>query len=373
MRALGVFPKKRSIEVIDVPEAVIEHDRDVRLRVLEVGICGTDREIGHFHYGRPPAGSDYLILGHEGLAEVVEVGAEVEEFQRGDLVVPIVRHPCPHSWCGPCRMNRPDFCISGDFIERGIKEKHGFMCSHLVERPEFLAKVPGHLRDVAVLTEPLTIAEKAFGQVRQIFERLPWFPECERPEPLKVWGDSRALVAGAGAVGLLGAMRLRLAGYKTFVYSLEPPESLNARLAAEAGCEYVSAKSCELPQLAERVEHIDLVYEATGASKIAFGMMKYLGENGVMILTGLPAPGQPIPIDADVIMRNLVLRNQLVFGTVNAGREDNEKAIASLGAFQERWPRALHSMITARWGLDSVRDLLERKPPGIKHVVHPEE
>jgi len=371
VRALAVSPTKRSIEVIDIPEEKIEHDREVKLRVLEVGICGTDREIAHFQYGNPPAGSDYLVLGHEGLAEVVEVGSAVSEFAPGDLAVPLVRHPCPHSWCGPCRMDRSDFCISGDFIERGIKEEHGFMRSYLTERPEYLAKVPETLREVAVLTEPLTIAEKAFGQVRQVLERLPWFPEAERSQPLKIKGDSRALVVGAGPMGLLGAMRLRLAGYRTFVYSLEPPESLNARLAVEAECEYISAKACELQQLERKVEHIDLVYEATGVSKIAFGLMKYLGENGILILTGVPALGKPIPVDADLIMRNLVLRNQLIFGTVNAGREDHEKALANLGIFQERWPRVLPSMIAGRFSLDSVRELLERKPPGIKHVVQP--
>ncbi|MFB3905330.1 MAG: glucose 1-dehydrogenase [Acidobacteriota bacterium] len=372
MQALGVFPNRRRIEVVDLPEDRIENDRDVKLHVLDVGICGTDREIARFQYGSPPAGSDFLVLGREGLAQVAEVGAGVNEVQPGDLVVPAVRHPCPHAWCGPCRMNRSDFCISGDYIERGIKGEHGFMRSHLVERPEFLAKVPEALREVAVLTEPLTIAEKAFGQVRQVLERLPWFPEAERPQPLEVRGDSRALVVGAGPMGLLGAMRLRLAGYETFVYSLEPAESLNARLAVEAECEYISARACELPQLQDRLEHIDLVYEATGVSKIAFGLMKYLGENAIMILTGVPGLGKPIPVDADMIMRNLVLRNQLVFGTVNAGREDHEKAIASLSVFQQRWPRVLPSMIAGRYPLDSVRELLEQKPPGIKHVVQPD-
>jgi threonine dehydrogenase-like Zn-dependent dehydrogenase len=371
VRALAIFPQKRAIDVIQIPEEKIGHDRDVKIHVLDVGICGTDREIARFQYGSPPAGSDFLVLGHEALAEVVEIGAGVKEFAPGDLVVPIVRHPCQHAWCGPCRMNRPDFCISGDFIERGIKQEHGFMRCHLVERPEFLAKVPDGLRDVAVLTEPLTIAEKAFGQVRQILERLPWFPEAERPQPLKVRGDSRALVVGAGPMGLLGAMRLRVSGYKTFVYSLEPAESLNARLAVAAGCEYVSARACELPDLQRKIEHIDLIYEATGVSKIAFALMKYMGDNGIMVLTGVPAIGNPIPTDVDVIMRNLVLRNQLVFGTVNAGHEDHQKAITSLGVFQERWPRVLRSMIAGRYPLDSVRELLEKKPPGIKHVVEP--
>lgn len=371
MRAVGVFPGKQSIEVIDIPDEKIENDRDVRIHVLDVGICGTDREIARFQYGSPPAGSDYLVLGHEGLAEVVEVGAAVSEFQPGDLVVPLVRYPCPHAWCGPCRMNRADFCLSGDFTERGIKMRHGFMRPHLIERPEFLAKVPKDLRDFAVLTEPLTIAEKAFGETGRILERLPWFPETERPQPLKVRGDSRALVIGAGPMGLLGAMRLRVAGYRTFVYSLEPPESLNAKLAAEAGCEYMSAKVFELNQIQKRIEHIDLVYEATGASRIAFAVLKYLGDNGIMIFTGVPALGQPIPLDADAIMRNLVLRNQLVFGTVNAGHDDYERAIHSLGEFHRRWPRILRSMIAGRYGLELVPDLLRQRPPGIKHVVQP--
>ncbi|RPI25631.1 MAG: hypothetical protein EHM61_13885 [Acidobacteria bacterium] len=373
MQAVGVFPNKRSVEIIDVPEDRVENDRDVKVRILDVGVCGTDREITSFEYGTPPRDSEFLIIGHEALGEVVEIGTAVSEFQPGDLVVPLVRHPCPHTWCGPCRMNRSDFCLSGDFIERGIKEEHGFMRRYVIEKPEFLVKVPPELREVAVLTEPLTIAEKAFGQVRQILERLPWFPEAERPQPLKVKGDSRALVAGAGPMGLLGAMRLKVAGYKTFVYSLEPPESINARLAVEAECEYISAQTCELITLERRIEHIDLVYEATGVSKIAFGLMKHLGDNGILILTGVPALGKPVPTDVDHIMRNLVLRNQLVFGTVNAGHADHLKAIESLGVFRQRWPRVLPSMITGRYPIDSVIDILRRKPAGIKHVVRPAE
>jgi len=371
VQAVGVFSNRRSIELIDIPEEPVKTDRDVKVRILEVGICGTDREVASFEYGTPPQAVDFLVLGHEGLGEVVEVGAAVDEFKPGDLVVPLVRHVCPHAWCGPCRMNRSDFCVSGDFTERGINREHGFMRPYLVEKPEYLVKVPAELRDVAVLTEPLTIAEKAISQVRDLLGRFPWFDGDQGTDVLKASNDSRALVLGAGPMGLLGAMRLRLAGYTTFVYSLEPPESVNARIAEEAGCEYVSSRLCELPDLETKIEHIDLVYEATGVSKIAFGTLKHLGTNGIMILTGVPSVGKPAATDVDVIMRNLVLRNQLVFGTVNAGMEDHVSAIKSLGDFQEKWPRLLPSMITARHPLDSTPDLLARRPPGIKHVVLP--
>lgn len=369
MHAIAVFPSSRRIDLVDVPEPRVVSDDEVKVRMLEVGICGTDREISRFEYGEPPSDSDFLILGHEGLGEVVEVGPAVSELQPGDLVVPLVRYPCPHDYCLPCRVNRQDFCVTGDFRERGIKQLHGFMCSFIVERESYLVKVPGGLRDVGVLTEPLTIAEKALAEVTQIYERLPWMPEKGRTDPLKITGDLNALVVGAGPMGLLGAMRLKMAGYRTFLYSLEPEESVNARIAREVDSRYVSARSAEFPDLTRIVGHIDLVYEASGSSAVSFGLLKHLGKNGIFIFTGVPALKKPIPIDADVIMRNMVLDNQLAFGTVNAGRSDHEKAIRSLGKLIERWPEATRSIVTKRHPVEATCDLLASRPPGIKHVV----
>lgn len=370
MKAAAVFPGKRTIEVIDIDEPGSPGDGEVKVRVLDVGICGTDREIARFEYGVPPEGSDYLIIGHEAAGEVVEIGSSVTELQTGDVVGLVVRHPCGQPECGPCRMGRSDFCVTGRFTESGIKQRHGFLRPYLIARPDHVVKAPAELRDFAVLAEPLTIAEKAFGEVRQILERLPWFPERERPEPLRALGDSRALVLGAGAVGLLGALRLRLAGYRTYVYSLEPAESVNARILQEAGCEYVSARDHEMPALPRIIGRIDLVYEATGVSTLAFGLMKYLGHNGMFILTGIPPLGKPIPLDADRIIRNVVLENQLIFGSVNAGREDHGRAMRTLQRIQAKWPKILPSTITAHHPIETLPDLLRAKPTGIKHVIH---
>jgi len=209
---------ERRLALVDHPAPTLEHDTDVLVRMLDVGICGTDREIARFDYGTPPPGSDYLVIGHESLARVEQVGSAVATLKPGDLVVTMVRRPCPHPECRACRAGRQDFCFTGDFTERGIKERHGFMTELVVDDERYMHVVPSELREIGVLVEPLTIAEKALIQVWDVQERLPWTAPGTRP------GDGhgqRALVLGAGPVGLLGAMALLLRGFDTWVYSRE--------------------------------------------------------------------------------------------------------------------------------------------------------
>src|SRR5215469_5889385 len=166
MQALAVFPSKKHLQLVEIPQPKLQRATDVLLRVHEVGLCGTDREISSFEYGSPPPGSDHLILGHESLAEVVEVGREVSSVKPGDLVVAMVRRPCPHAECRACRAGRPDFCLTGDYTERGIKGADGFLTDYVVDDEAFLVKVPRPLADVAVLVEPLTVITKAADQAR---------------------------------------------------------------------------------------------------------------------------------------------------------------------------------------------------------------
>lgn len=174
MKAVAVFPRTREARVINHPEPEIESPTHVKIKMLEVGVCGTDREIAAFDYGTPPEGDEYLVIGHESLGEVVEIGSEVSHLKVGDLVVTMVRRPCPHETCVACRAERQDFCFTGDFKERGIKGLHGFMTELVVEEERYLSVVDSDLREVAVLTEPLTIAEKALAQVWEVQQRLPW-------------------------------------------------------------------------------------------------------------------------------------------------------------------------------------------------------
>jgi threonine dehydrogenase-like Zn-dependent dehydrogenase len=363
MKAGAVFPRQRKVEVVALDEPKISSSTQVKLRMLEVGVCGTDREICHFHYGTPPEGFDYLVLGHESLGEVVETGSGVTRVRCGDLVTPMVRHACPHARCAACRSGRQDFCSTGDFQERGIKQVHGFMTAFVVDDEKYLHPVPPELREVAVLVEPLTTAEKALLQIHAIQQRLPWNAANNREVSC-----GRAVVLGAGPIGLLGAMALVNAGYRTYVYSREPSADSRAGLAASFGAEYVSSQKRSITQLGAIAGNIDVIYEATGASQTAFEILEALGANGVYVLTGVPRHGQPVSIHTERLARNLVLKNQVILGTVNAGRDAFEAAIRDLGIFYQRWPAAVRALLTRRYSLDRFREPILQSS-GIKNVI----
>jgi threonine dehydrogenase-like Zn-dependent dehydrogenase len=367
MEAIAVTPQKRTVEIINQAEPKILYPTDVKLRMLEAGVCGTDKEICAFEYGTPPVGSEQLVIGHESLGEVVEVGPKVTRVKVGDLVVPMVRRPCPHDSCMACRSDRQDFCFTGDFQECGIKQRHGFMAQVVVDDEKYMNPVPKEMRDVAVLVEPLTIAEKGLMQVWQVQQRLPW--SCPVTPGKAAAHCHRALVLGAGPVGLLGAMALVNYDFDTYVYSREPAPNPKSQLLESIGAHYISAETISPEMLPRHIGNIDLVYEATGASSLSFEMMKHLGTNGIFIFTGVPGRKGPIEVDTDLIMRNLVLKNQVVFGTVNAGRDSFENSIRDLATFTKRWPDAVNSLITGRFPMGDYRELLLGKSSGIKNVI----
>jgi threonine dehydrogenase-like Zn-dependent dehydrogenase len=360
MKAAAVYTNAKRLGVVqDFAEPKLESPTGVTLRILNVGVCGTDREIASFNYGLPPDGSEYLVLGHEALGEVVQVGAGVTGFKPGDLAIPMVRRPCGHPECIACQVGRPDFCVTGDYTERGIMKRHGFMTEFVVDEARYLNAVPASVRDVGVLVEPLTIAEKALLQSVEVQKRLPWDFGSK---------THRAVVLGAGPVGLLGAMALRNHGYEVTVYSLDRAPNPAADIVASIGGKYISSQERNVDQMTGDVGAIDLVYEATGASKLAFDVLRALGPNGLYILTGVPGHHGPTEFDTDTIMRNLVLKNQCLLGTVNAGKDAFEHAIADLEAFYSKWPAAVRALITGRYAIDDFAEPILH-PKGIKNII----
>ncbi len=341
--------------------------------MLDVGICGTDRDIARFEHGAPPTGSDILVIGHECLGRVVETVGVAPLVRVGQLVVPMVRRPCPHDRCTACRSGRPDFCTTGDYTERGIKGRHGYMTEEIVVDVRYLVPVPHALRKVGVLTEPLTIAEKALIELDRIQGRLPF--RCRRPRRTEP-GDHagrrrhRALVLGAGPVGLLGAMAFAAAHYDVWVYSREAAGGPRARIVEAIDGHYLSARDQEVETLDRVVGPIDVVYEATGASRLAFEVMEQLGPNGVFVFTGVSGRRGPVELDTDAVTRRLVLDNQVVLGTVNAGRDAFEAAVRDLALFHATWPDALSGLLTDRHSPESAPDVVrERRQGSIKEVV----
>jgi threonine dehydrogenase-like Zn-dependent dehydrogenase len=358
MKAVVVYPARHAVDIVDIAEPRIAAPTQVKLRMLEVGVCGTDKDICAFAYGTPPPGSDGFVLGHESLGEVVETGPGVADLRTGDLVVSTVRLPCSDADCAACRAGHQDFCMTGNYREHGIKELDGFMTEFVVEDRHNLHPVARELRDVAVLVEPLTIAEKALIEVREIQQRLHW-----------AGGRQRAVVLGSGPVGLLGAMVLVNAGFETYVYSRSPKPNAKAAVAEGVGAQYTSSEQTPVEQMAEQVGNIDLIYEAAGAPQFAFEVLKHLGSNGIYVLTGVPRDQAPVEFDTERIMYNLVLKNQVVLGVVNASPQAFDNAVRDIGVFAGRWPQALRAMITGRYPMEAFHDPVMGKAGGIKNVI----
>ena len=226
MKAIVVEPHKAdSVRLVNIDKPT-PSDRQVLLEPLCVGIDSKDREINEGVYGDAPEGSDFLVLGHEALAKVNDFGKKVQGVTKGDLVVPIVRRPCWQN-CINCRIGEVDMCLTGDYYEHGIVKLHGFASDYALSDADFLVKVPDELKNVAVLLEPLSVAEKAISQVFKAQQRMRWEPK-------------RAFVLGAGPLGLLTTMVLRLNGFEVYCVATRSKESLKAEIVGRVDATYVN-------------------------------------------------------------------------------------------------------------------------------------
>lgn len=370
MKAIAIFPEARETRLVDHPEPGACNPHQVKLEIIEVGVCGTDREICNFEYGAAPHDDSYLIPGHEAMGRVIEVGPQVERLKIGDLVIPTIRRPCPASECVACRSGYQDFCISNQYVERGIQKAHGFLTEQIIEDENNLIVVPASLQDVAVLVEPLTVTEKALRQIEIIQRRLPWLEESEDFTSSSVQPrQRRALVFGAGPVGLLAAMALQFRGFETFVYSREPAHHLKAKIMRQIGATYLSTNDVPIDLLARYLGSIDLIYEAAGSAQPTFQLMPVLSPNGICVLTGIPGHEREATIDTSRLMRDMVLKNQLILGTVNATTEDFQRAALDLQSFAHQWPDSVKQLISGRYSMREYENLALGNNSSIKNVL----
>ncbi len=366
MRAVAVFPRAPEIRLVDHPEPQILAPSQVAIRVREVGICGTDREIAAGAHGSPPDGSPYLVLGHEALGEVVEVGTSVSRLRRGDLVVPTVRRPCRDMRCHACATGHPDFCTTGEFIQRGIRGAHGYLAERVVDEQRYMVPVPAELRDVAVLTQPLSVAEAALKLVESVQRRLPWSEDVEGSTGRSA--ERVAVVIGAGPVGALAALALRVRGYTTSIYSREP-RGKKSELVQAFGVGWASRRDETPEALAGRIGPIDLVVDAAGAAPLAFEALPWLGPNGVFVFTGIPGRKGPVPRELASVMPGIVLKNQAVLGVTTPSVEAYRAAVADLALFARRWPMLVPQLVTSRHPIAEAGEVRAATPRGFQEVL----
>ena len=351
MKAVVITPGTvHSDELVDLEEPA-HHEGEAVVETLAVGVCGTDAELVDGRFGEPPPGDSRLVIGHESLGRVVR-GAD--GLSQGQLVAAIVRRPDPVP-CPNCAVDEWDMCMNGRYTERGIKGAHGFLAERYAETPKFLVPVPDALADVGPLVEPASVVEKGMEQVDRIQERLRWEPK-------------RAVVLGAGPVGLLAAAVIRLRGLETVVYD-RVGEGPKPDLARQLGAEYVQGRDGLTRDLDAGEEQIDLIFEAAGYSPLAFEAIDVVGRNGIVCLSGVSSGTRTLEISADSLELEMVLENKVVFGTVNANRRHFEAAVRDLSASERRWPGWLAHLITRRVPIDRYAEALDRADTDVKVVI----
>jgi glucose 1-dehydrogenase len=349
MKAIAVHPgQPNSMHLEEVPEPTVDEipgGRGVLVRVLRVGVDGTDKEINAAEYGAAPDGFDYLITGHEGLGRVVEVGPNVPStIAPGTLVVATVRRP-GHSIYDAIGLQ--DMTTDDVYYERGINRRHGFLTEMYVEDAQYLVPLPETLSEVGVLLEPLTVAEKAINQAFEIQRRL------------KVWQPRRALVLGSGTIGLLATMALRLRGIEVTCASLRPAPYRNSDLIEALGATYVSTQETSLPDAAAEHGPFDIVIEATGFSPLAFQAAEALGKNGVLVLVSVTGGDRRVEVPADMINQGFVLGNKVMVGSVNASPADFASGRDDLTKAEAVYPGWLGRLLTTPvYGLENYEQML---------------
>jgi len=343
MKAITVEPgKPGTARLEDIPEPD-PREGSVLVEAIAVGVCGTDAEIAEGKYGWAPPGHSRLVLGHESLGRVLDPGPN-SSLKPGDLVVGIVRRPDPVP-CPNCAVGEWDMCRNGQYTERGIKQIHGFMSERWRIEPEYAVKVDPSLGILGVLLEPMTVIAKALEQVVMVGRRSFWEAET-------------MLVTGAGPIGLLAACAATLFGKE--VHVLDRVESgPKPDLVRALGATYHSGSVADVPF------EPDAIIECTGVGAVIAESIQKIGAGGVVCLTGVGQGGRTGNVVADVSAK-IVLRNNVIVGSVNANKRHWYKASQALARADRAW---LSRLITRREKPEHFEKALARTPDDIKVVI----
>jgi threonine dehydrogenase-like Zn-dependent dehydrogenase len=346
MRAITVLPGVANSARLDNIPPPPASDGPILVRTLALGVCGTDREIVAGDYGVTPPGEDRLVLGHESLG-CVEEAPPGSGFAPGDHLVGIVRRPDPVP-CPACAAGEWDMCRNGRYVERGIKERHGFGAEQFRIEPDFAIKVDPTLGILGVLVEPASIVAKAWDQTERIGARS------------RAWQPGTVLVTGAGPIGLLAALMGKQRGLE--VHVLDHSETgAKPALARALGATYHTKGIAALDGFAP-----DILIECTGAPAVIRDALGRTAPDGIVCLAGVTAPGHAFDFDIGGLNRTMVLNNETVFGTVNANRRHYEMAAQALARADKHW---LTGLITRRVPVAQWAQALEHRPGDIKVIV----
>jgi len=356
MKAVAVLPgKSHTVHLRDIPVPTLADQphphvvsippgRAVLVETLQVGVDATDREINEALYGNAPPGGEHLVIGHEIFGRVLEVGDAVSEVVPGDYVACTVRRPGGSIYD---KIGRNDITSEEVYFERGINLCHGFLTERFVDDAEFIVKVPKGLKHLGVLSEPASVCAKAIDQAYLAQQRL------------QTWQPRLAYVMGAGQIGLLATMMLRLRGLQVFTLATRPGPHLKSEIAEAYGATYVSTKQTPLAELVKRTGRPDIIFEATGNAEACFRSMEVLGLNGALIWTSITGGQKDVTIDAAKINLEWVLGNKLLVSSVNGNRYHFELGLRALSHGELTFPGVTERILTHPvQGLDNYAEMM---------------
>ncbi len=356
-RAIAAREKSKQPGFVHVPKPPAPGPGEVLCRTLQLGICGTDREILESAHPLLPDGEDFLVLGHECLARVEAVGEGVHDLAPGDLVIPTVRRPIGNPDI------RVDLLSFGEYTERGIVRQHGFSQPLWVDSEAFLLPIDESLAEVAVLSEPLAVAEKAVNEARLLQQARLGHDAWTDPPP-------RVLITGLGPIGFAAAIACLARDWPTTMLGRDKGDTYRAKLARRLGATYVNSERVDLsPDNLERHGY-DLILECTGSDEVLLAACGALDARGVAVWLGASRRPQPAPHNVARLMRHAVVRNHLHLGSVNAAPRDFADALSDLRKLQQSNRDELAALVTTRVTPDSSLLHFERRmPQGIKVVL----
>ncbi len=363
MKALILNKENHQLQIKEIAEPEIQDSNQIKVEIIEVGICGTDIEMikgGRVDF---PKGKNEIIIGHEMFGKIVAVGKNVNETKVGDYGVLTVRRGC--GVCKPCLLNRSDMCETGKYTERGIKENDGFQSEFVIDDEKNFVNIPADIKEFAVLTEPLSVIEKSIDEALKIQStRLPGIKDS-------AWlKNKKVLIGGVGAVGLLAAFAFKLRGAEVFGLDIINENSKRPVMLKKIGGKYINGLQKAVLQIDVEIGEMDFVFEAAGVAKLEFQLIDTLGANGIYMVTGIPEVGKTIKIDGGALIKQMVLKNQVIVGSVNASIHHFKKAVDDIILFKEKWGEDIASLITGKVDINNFEDAFKLKgEDDIKTVI----
>jgi len=351
MKALVLTPGTTDLKLIDRDVPQISTPTQIIMKIIEVGICGTDREEAAGGRADAPTGKTELIIGHEMFGQVTQIGANVKSAKVGDYGVFMVRRPCGK--CSACAARRSDMCLTGEYTERGIKMADGFQQEFVIDDEAYFVKVPQNIKHLGVLTEPTSVGAKAIDEAVRI--QAARVPGSEIKNYLQ---NKKALVVGLGPIGLLGVLILRLKGATVYGMDIQDETTIRPTVLKSMGGTYIDGRTVKSTDIDDKFGEFDFIFEATGVAQLEFDLIDALGINGVYVLTGIPAGNRPITMDAGGLMQQIVLKNQVLVGSVNASYQHYEESVTYLVNGFKNYPDVMDKIITDRHDYTAFADAL---------------